>query len=169
MSEIIAALLGVLAGGFLQAVVNFRQRRHEAESILVGIAAEVDSVCRLIRVQSYRATVHEVLGQLQSENPEAMTMVVDIGANYFSVFEALSGQIGRLEPKQVLKIVNFYAFCKAAIDSTRPDGIMSDEDRISVLLENAQNIDLLLDAILRLGDEIVQLPRTPIHSELPVR
>ena len=166
MSEVIAALLGVLAGGFVQTLLNLRQRRHEAESILVGIAAEVDSVCRLIRVQGYRATVHEVLDELKSENPEPITMVVDIGSNYFSVFEALSDQIGKLEPKQVLKIVNFYAFCKAAIDSTRPDGIMSDEDRVTVLLENAHNVDLLLDAILRLGDEIVQLPRTPIHSEL---
>ena len=166
MSEVIAALLGVLAGGLVQTLLNLRQRRDEAESILVGIAAEVDSVCRLIRVQGYRTTVHEVLDQLTSENPEPTTMVVDIGSNYFSVFESLSDQIGKLEPKQVLKIVNFYAFCKAAIDSTRPDGIMSDEVRITVLLDNAQNVDLLLEAILRLGDEIVQLPRTAIHSEL---
>ena len=166
MSEVIAALLGVIAGGLVQTILALRTRRHEAESILVAIAAEVDSICRLVRIQRYQETVAEVIGDLTQPDALATTVVVDIGSNYFSVFESLSDQVGKLDPKQVLKIVNFYAFCKAAIDSSRPDGIMADENRVDVLLANAQNLELLLDALLRVGDDIVQMPKTPIHSEL---
>ena len=168
MSEVIAALLGALAAGLVQTILNFLTRKQETETIMVAIAAEVDSICRLIRAQHYQPAVAETLRYLATEGAQPMTLVVDLKADYFTVYNAVSNQIGRLEANHALKIVNFYAYCKAAIDSTRPDGIMVDEWRMEVLQGNLQVVSMLLDAILRLGDEIVQLPKTPIHGELPV-
>ena len=168
MSEVIAALLGAIAAGLVQTLLNLRTRKHETETILVAIAAEVDSVCRLIRVQQYQGAIDGAIQQLQVPDAQPFTVVVDLKADYFTVYNALSSQIGRLKPNDALKIVNFYAFCKAAIDSTRPDGIMVGETRLDVLHGNLQVVALLIDAILRLGDEIVQLPEMPIHGQLPV-
>ncbi|MFM5947755.1 MAG: hypothetical protein ACKOPM_00780 [Novosphingobium sp.] len=168
MSEVIAALLGAIAAGLVQTWLNFRTRKHETETILVAIAAEVDSVCRLIRVQQYQGAIDAAIQQLQIPNAQPLTVVVDLKADYFTVYSALSSQIGRLKPSHALKIVNFYAFCKAAIDSTRPEGTMVGEARLEILHGNLQVVALLIDAILRLGDEIVQMPETPIHGELSV-
>lgn len=168
MSEVIAALLGALAAGLVQTILNLRTRNHESETLLVAIAAEVDSICRLIRVQQYQGAVNHALQELHEDGALPFTIIVDLKADYFTVYNALSSQIGRLRPNHALKIVNFYAFCKATIDSTRPDGIMVDEQRMEVLQGNLQVVSMLLDAILRLGDEIVQLPSTRIHGELMV-
>ena len=168
MSEVIAALLGALAAGLVQTLLNLRTRNSETETLMVAIAAEVDSICRLIRIQQYQNTVDLALRHLRAEGAIPFTIVVDLKADYFTVYNAIGSQIGRLKPNHALKIVNFYAFCKAAIDSTRPDGIMVGETRLEVLQGNLEVVAVLLDAILRLGDEIVQLPKTPIHGELAV-
>lgn len=166
MSEIIAALLGAFAAGLIQTILSLRTRKHETETLLVAIAAEVDSICRLIRAQGYEHSVRETLQYLHTQDAGVTTIIVDLKADYFTVFNGLNAQIGRLKPNQALKIVNFYAFCKAAIDSTRPDGIMVGEDRMDIVRGNLEIVASLLEAILRLGDEIVQMPATPIHGEL---
>ncbi len=168
MKEVLFALLGAIATGIVQTLLNFRTRQHESETILVALAAEIDSICRLIRVQHYQTFITEVVEHLYLDGAQASTVIVDLKENYFSVYNALGSQIGRLRPLDALKIVRFYAFCKSAIDSTRPDGVMVNNDNLALVRANLELVLQLLDAILRLGDEIVQLPKTPIHEELSI-
>jgi hypothetical protein len=161
-SEVVAAILGALAAGLLQTIVSIIDRRRETESTLVAIASEIDSICRLIRFRQYPHYVNSVLAASAAPDWPITTVVIDIRSNYFSVFEALSHNLGRLKPSQAAKIVNFYAYCKSTIDSALPDGVMVENDDRELAIENLGQIKLLLDTVLCLGDEIVQFPKVSL-------
>ncbi len=91
--------------------------------------------------------------------------VIDIRENYFTAYEGLIGKIGLLRAADVSKIVNFYAYCKSAIDSTRPDGPHAGAARTDEAAANMVSVFHLLSAILTLGDEIVQMPKRSIVQQ----
>lgn len=74
-------------------------------------------------------------------------------------------QSGRLKPDQVTKIVNFYAYCKSAIDSTRHDGPHADALGTTDAAVNMVSVHQLLVAILNLGNEIIQMPKNSIKYQ----
>ena len=159
MKEVFLLILGAMATGLLQTALGFRERNREAESILTAIATEVSSICRLIRIQRYLETFKEIGLQIDAGTWDGNTAVIEVRQNYFAVFEALSAKIGLLKPEEVRLIVHFYAYCRSAIDSTRPDGLMaggvSAEERIS----QVQHLEMIFQAILTLGDAIALKPK----------
>ena len=142
-------------------------RRREAESVLTAIASEVNSICRLIRVQGYRETFGEMCSQIEAGTWDGRTAIIEVKQNYFAVFESLSSKIGLLKPVDVNHIVHFYAYCRSAIDSTRPDGIMAGEVSTGERVSQIRHLYLVFDAILSLGDAISQKPKQDV-SDAPL-
>ena len=163
-SEIVAAILGAFAAGGLQTVLGIIDRQKKSEAVLTAIASEVDSICRLINHQGYLAAVGKIASDVERGMWNGTSYIIDIRSNYFSVFEGLVGELGHLEPKQCQKIVNFYAYCKSAIDSTRPDGPHSGDPSTEEAAANMVSVATLLQGILNLGDEIVEMPKLKIQN-----
>jgi type II secretory pathway pseudopilin PulG len=166
MIAVAAAILGALAAGLLQTVISVIDRKREKEATIVAIASEVKAICDLVRLQRYLPYVSEQLDASAAAEWEIATIVIDIRSNYFSVFESLSHNLGKLEPPQAAKIVSFYCYCKSAIDSAYPDGVMIDNADRDLAVENLRTLKKLLDDLLRLGDEIIQLPNTSLTKAL---
>ena len=161
-SEVIAALLGALAAGLLQTITTIRSGKLEAEAVLTSLASEVDSICRLIRHQRYLEGIGKIADDINKGMWNGTSYVIDIRENYFSVCEGLVTKLGLLRPRDATKIVNFYAYCKSAIDSTRVDGPHAANSNSAEAAENMVSVATLLRAILALGDEIVQIPKISI-------
>ena len=159
MSEIAAALIGAILAGLFQTVDRIIERKREAEAVLTAIASEVDSICRLIRHQRYKEFAQTLVDAIEAGNWDGSTIVIDLRQNYFAVFEGLVGKIGLIKPANAAQIVNFYAYCRSAIDSTYPDGVHALSDQLPEKAENLISLNSLLTAILSLGDEIVALPK----------
>jgi hypothetical protein len=83
------------------------------------------------------------------------------------VYESLAPQIGHLKPEQVAKIVNFYAYCKSVIDSTRPDGPTGEREYDVFVMAGIFSVEALLRAVLALGDEIAKFPALPVTQREP--
>ncbi len=162
-NEVYAALFGVLAGGFIQTIIAHYDRKREAESVLTALAAEVDAICRLVRHRRYLVAIRELLEHINNGGEPAY-LSVDVRQNYFAVFDALAPKLGSIAPNKAAKIVNFYAYCKSAIDSLRPDGNLSVGARPEDLTLNLVEVERLLAAVLFLGDEIVQMPKLPLAT-----
>lgn len=167
MTEILAAILGVLAGGGVQAVVARTDRNREAESILTAICSEIAAICYLARYREYLPYVRSIADTIRAGNWNGSVVIVDLREDYFSVFNSLSAKLGLLAPKQASKIVLFYSICKAAIESSRPDGIFVGSDQNELKAANVLQLEALLEKLLELGDEIVQLPQQPIMIANP--
>lgn len=163
-SEVYAAILGALLAGGFQTVVGICNRRREVEAIVTAIASEVDSICRLVRHQRYHEVAQEMAQSIHDKNWAGRILVIDIRQNYFTVFEGLVDKIGMLKPEYVAKIVQFYAVCRSTIDSTLPDGVHIGSDDKNSAAANIVSIEVLLKRLLSLGDEIVQLPKVPLHG-----
>ena len=165
MNSIFLIFIGALATGLLQTVIGILDRRREAESILTAIASEVNAICRLIRTQEYKETVGAICSQIDSGTWDGRTVIIEVRQNYFAVFESLSSKIGLLEASDVNQIVHFYAYCRSAIDSTRPDGIMAGDVSADERISQLRHLFLVFDAILSLGDVISKKPRQDISAE----
>ena len=159
MHEIWAALIGAIMAGIFQTIIGIIDRRRVAESVLTAIASEVDSICRLIRHQRYLEGVKKVADDVVAGNWDGTSFIIDIRANYFTTYEGSISNIGLLKSDNVSKIVNFYAYCKSAIDSTRPDGPHAKNNGSQWAAMNMVSVYHILTAILSLGDEIVQMPK----------
>ena len=157
-NEVYAALFGVLAGGFIQAIIAYFDRKREAECVLTALATEVDAICRLVRHRRYLEVICQMLQHIEAGEPPTY-LSADIQQNYFAVFDALAPKLGTLRPKQAAKIVNFYAYCKSTIDSMNPDSKLIGSAQPQELTQNLVEVERLLTAALLLGDEIVQLPK----------
>ncbi len=157
-----AAIFGAMASGGVQFFISWNSRKHQTEAVLTAIASEVDAICRLIQHQQYAQQAHALANDVKNGNWDGSFITIDIQANYFSVFEGLVSQMGYLKPEQATKIVNFYAYCKSIIDSTRPSGTKpsGDELAIGILAIEKQFI-----AIQNLGAEIRNFPRKQIEIE----
>ena len=162
--ELILILIGAVATGILQLIVGIWDRKREAENILTAIASEVDSLCRLIRHQRYAEEIGAISDSIKNDMWNGTSYIIDIRENYFSVYEGLSTKLGMLRPTDTAKIVNFYAYCKSAIDSTRIDGPHAASGDTPESAANMVSVGVLLSAILALGDEIVLLPKITIHQ-----
>lgn len=158
MREVLAALLGALAAGGLQTCVAIYDRRRSARSTLIAIAAEVQTVCMLIRHQRYFEAFKQSLGEIENGTWDGTGWIMDIRSHYFSVFESNASNLGLLRPNEVVKIVHFYGCCKSVIDSTRPDGPFGGDVGLDEKAGNIRSVMVLLDEILKTGDLIVQLP-----------
>lgn len=161
MSEIFAALLGALAAGGLQTIVAIVDRRRMRKSTLMAIAAEVQTICALVRHQRYLEGFREALAEIEAGRWDGGSLIMDIRSHYFSVFESNSQNLGILKPDHIVKIVRFYGYCKSAIDSTRPDGPFAGEVRGEDAEGNIHSVVAILENILHLGDSIVQFPVSP--------
>jgi hypothetical protein len=161
------AIIGILVGGLVKVVVDYLERQRQSESTLVAIVSEVRTVCELVQHQQYFEAAQEQAAAIRQGNWTGESFVIDTRANYFSVYEALSTQLGLLKPAQITKIVSFYAYCKSAIDSTRPDGPLSLGATPKDAAGNIVALEGTLSAILVLGDEIAQLPKKPLPRALP--
>ena len=153
MNEVLAAILGALLGGILQIVHKICTDKKENESLVRAIGCEVDAIIRLIQHRRYFEFIEEFIEISKNGNPTSI--VIDVRSNYFHIYESLGDKIGRLDKKFVIKVVNFYSYCKSAIDSTRVDGF---NEKIISQHENIRHLEELRDiltAIMQLGDEIV--------------
>lgn len=159
MSELLSVILGALLAGGGQLANSIIERRREREAVLTAIASEVDSICRLVRHQRYFEEAEKVAAKIQNGNWDGCGFVIDIRENYFVAYEGLVEKIGLLNPDHVAKIVNFYAYCKSVIDSTRVDGPHAQSDELESLAMNMLALHQILRAVLVLGDEIVLLPK----------
>ena len=164
LSEIFAALLGAIAAGGFQMISERRNRTQRREAVLTAICSEVDAICRLIRHQEYLPALIDVGNKIRGGTWQGESYVIDIRMNYFSVFEGLSNDLGLLQPCQLCKIVNFYAYCKSVIDSTRPDGPFANAEVTDEHAGNMLAVENLLKAITNLGDEIVQFPKQSLFK-----
>jgi hypothetical protein len=164
VTAITLLILGAIATGLLQTVLGIFDRQREAESILTAIASEVNSICRLIRIQCYRETFEELSSQIDNGTWDGQTAIIEVRQNYFAIFESLSSKIGLLKPADVNQIVHFYAYCRSAIDSTRPDGLMAGGVNPDERVSQIKHLVMLFDAILSLGDAISEKPKQNVKS-----
>ncbi|WP_367349709.1 hypothetical protein [Sphingobium yanoikuyae] len=162
MSEIFAALLGALAAGGFQTIFSIIDRQRMRRSTLIAIAAEVQSLCILIRHQGYLEAFHKKLRDIESNAWDGSGWIMDIRSHYFSVFESNSNNLSILKPDHVVMIVRFYGYCKSAIDCTRPDGPFAGDVRPEDAEGNIRAVVSILTKILQLGDDIAQLPQNPM-------
>jgi len=159
MTEILAVFVGAILAGLFQTISEIFNRKRESEAVLTAIASEVESICRLISHQKYIEVTQKISQDVSRGMWGGTSYVIDIRENYFTAYEGLVEKIGLLDPDKVTKIVNFYAYCKSAIDSTRPDGPFAEATGSSEAAENMVSVHLLLVAILNLGNEIVLMPK----------
>jgi hypothetical protein len=158
-SEVLAALLGAVAAGLLTTLVSVFDHRRNARATMVAIASEVDSICRLIHHQDFLPYIRRQVAAIRAGSWDGRGMFIDIRGNYYSVFEALSPQLGKLEPAMASKVVHFYASCKSIMDMTRPDGRMAGDADPEFVKENLIRAEALFTNILALGDDIVRSAR----------
>lgn len=159
MTEILAVFIGAILAGLLQTITDIYNRRRESEAVLTAIASEVEAICRLITHQRYLEATGEIAEAVQKGMWNGASYVIDIRENYFTVYEGMVEKLGLVEPDRVTKIVNFYSYCKSAIDSTRPDGPHAHEVGTEEAAANMVSVHHLLVAIVNLGNEIMQMPK----------
>lgn len=155
-NEIIAALLGAVAVGLLTALDRVIERGRRKEAMLTAIAAEVRSICDLIKHQQYLDGFSKLAQDIRENKWDGTKLIIDVRSDYFSVFESTCSDIGILSRKHVPHIVVFYAYAKSAIDSTRPDGPDSEKKYEAA---NIISVEGLLMAILALGAKIEAFPK----------
>jgi hypothetical protein len=165
VNEVIAVFVGAVLAGLFQTISEICNRRRETEAVLTALASEVESICRLITHQKYLEATGKVAHDVAAGMWNGTSYVIDIRENYFTAYEGLIEKIGLLKPDQVTKIVNFYAYCKSAIDSTRPDGPHADALGTTDAAVNMVSVHQLLVAILNLGNEIIQMPKNSIKYQ----
>jgi hypothetical protein len=165
---LVGALIGALATGLIRVLDNIYERLRRRESTLAAIAAEVGTICDLIRHQRYLEEVSEQARLIRLNKWADTQYVIDIRANYFSVYESLSSELGLLTPNQITKIVAFYAYCRPDIDSSRPDGPLQTGANDDDVKGNIISLEGTLSAVLLLGDEIAKLPKKLLPPALPI-
>jgi hypothetical protein len=166
-SQLLSVILGPILAGGVRFIVEALDRRREDQSVIVAIASEVDTICHIVRQQNYLLGVSRLQRLVELGTVNEARYLIDIKANYFSVYEALSGKLGRLPPNQVASIVRFYGYCKTIIDGTRPDGIASWQQGQINAVESLRALESGLRGMLLLGDAIVQFTRNQLsHSDI---
>lgn len=155
-SEVLAALLGAVAAGLLTTLVSVFDHRRNARATMVAIASEVDAICRLIDQMEFLPYLRRQVAAIEAGTWDGKGMLIDMRSNYYSVFEALSPQLGKLSPGMAAKVVHFYASCKSIMDMTRPDGRMGGDADPEFVKENLVRAEALFTRILALGEEIIR-------------
>ena len=168
MNELFAAFLGAVAAGLFQFVFAWRDRRKQTEAMLTAIVCEVESICRLIRHQGYTDFYAQARQEIEDGTWDGHGLIIDVRSNYFTVFESLAPQLGYLKPKEVSRIINFYAYCKSAIDSSRPDGPAADRVGDALVAEGILSVDAILRTVLALGEEISEFPAMLVAERAPL-
>lgn len=158
-SELLAAIFGAIVAGGIQTIIAVCDRRRERDSMVSAIAVEVHAICELIRFRKYIAFLSQMIDEMEADESLIYRPVIDIRQNYFFVFEAIAAKIGQIPASDSRKIVRFYALSRSAIDSAYRDGAMADNDDRNVALENCRQLRGILREILRVGDEVVQIPK----------
>lgn len=162
LGQLIAALVGATAAGLFRWVDGVYDRKRRRESTLVAIVAEVGTICDLIRHQNYLEETRAMAADIRSGSWDGRSIVIDIRSNYFSVYEAMSADLALLKPKHIVRIVSFYAFCKSAIDSSRPDGPHVETEDEAGKSGNIVSLEGTLMAITELGAQITAFPKRPL-------
>ncbi len=94
-----------------------------------------------------------------------MHLSVDLRQNYFVVFDALAPKLGMMTPANAAKVVSFYAYCKAVIDSLPSDGRFITNASPDDIRANLVEVERILTAVLLLGDAIAQSPKVSLAED----
>src|SRR6266853_1157858 len=94
-NSVIIALLGVIVGGLLsfggQFVLQWRERKHLARQVALGLAGEMSALIRIADLRQYAPTLRAFAASGQLIQP-----MIFARRNYFKVFDAISDKIGLL-------------------------------------------------------------------------
>ncbi len=123
----------------------------------------------LVRGRRYLEFLHEFAQLIGTDAwGDGFSISMDIRERYFAVYEALAHNLGELEERQVAPIVQFYSLCKAAIDSHRVDGAINQQGSAEDKAGNIKASIAIITQLLRLGDDIVQMPTISLPPILPL-
>lgn len=154
--ELIAALAGAVAAGVLSLLDRRSERKRKRHATLTAITSEVAAICSLIRENGYHNDLTELASQVHEGRWQDEVQTIDITMNYMFVYESLAGSLGELEASHVEPIVEFYQRARTFIDSTRPNGTLSEggtpEEREAHVILASQNLNRLIE----LGSRIVK-------------
>ena len=165
VSGLVTAAFGALLVWALQVSDKIFDRRRRRQSTLVAIASEVQAIAHLLRSDQYLEKYQRLAAQIRAGDWNGEnTYVIDIRSNFSRVFEANAFQLSELEPYQVSKIVTFYTYTQALIDTVRPDGAANSSQFIEDIASNIQTVEGYIMAILLLADEIVGMPKQSLPT-----
>ncbi len=153
--QIVAALVAV-AGISVTFGFNFitiqRNRRHERDGVIAALCSDINSIIEAIYItklvdsfiKTYDSPDTEPIYPPWSDSPRK--------ENYFSLYESLADQIGKIPPKQSIHIVRFYTFLRISRDAAAPFGKMESKKCTSgAHREHARNVLLSLREMFNSG------------------
>lgn len=156
ISELAAALVGVILAGGLESYRVWQQSRRESKTLLNAIRAEVIFVTDFIRSQKYHIDLRNAVSDSDDEDWDGGLFMLYTSDGYLEIFDNLISEIGKLSPEHVSTTVEFYKRAKVFLDAAKPSKEYVEQaslqERRSHTEESYKNVIKLLE----LGDEIRQ-------------
>jgi hypothetical protein len=112
MTEVIAALAGVIVGAVASELTEHLRIRRSKKALAAALNAEVSALHD--RYMEIIGTEIENLG-----DAHYIQGSLTIGEGYFTVFESGASLLGLLDPKDAHRIVSFYMRARGHLDSLR--------------------------------------------------
>lgn len=163
--EIAVVAIGALIAWAFQMVDKICDRRRRRQSTLVAIASEVQAIAHLLRSDQYLEKFQALANKVRTGRWDGeSTYVIDIRSNFTRVFEANASQLAELEPHQASKIVTFYTYIQAFIDTVKPDGAANNSQFNEDIASNILTVEGYLMAVLLLAEDIVKMPKRPLPT-----
>jgi hypothetical protein len=111
-------IVGILLGGFVEAVVSEYRAYKESRGIALALAAELRALRQLVTWRQYLALLDERITNLQDLNHVIQIddiFSIRVTQKYFNVFDSVSAKIGILDELST-RVVETYALIKAMLE-----------------------------------------------------
>ena len=150
-SSLLGAAVAVLAGYVLHKVEIRQKQREDDEfehNILKSIEAELDSLTEIFN--------QGIGGKLKKNKGRMFLVRLALSQDYFTVFGANAGHLGRIDPETAKAIISLYQTLKALIEGFR---INNDYIQMydAVLYQLKTSVSILAPAATARAEELAEL------------
>ncbi len=125
---------------------------NQRYSLCCSISSEMSSLLRQVEEAEYQAYFLEQIQKIE-EKEQVTAHAFPIYSNYFSLFDAVCGNIGVIEGSLAGRICNWYAEAKGFVDTVKGinDNFYKDSDQVETLKDLVSVLTFLIEE----GEEIV--------------
>lgn len=167
IASVVVTLISVIVGGYVtylaQSMIDKKNRKAEAESLLNAIKYEIKTALILIKKRGYLELLEEGIScypstekldsHIKSNNGDIPTMIVDKHHIYNIIYKNNISKIGLIDKNIAIKIVQFYGLVEAILQDFIPTSPHNADGVIKEML--IEDLNLLAQAVI-LGQEIIE-------------
>lgn len=148
------AFIGAVAGFIPSAITSWMKDKRDRKVITYQLYAEIKAIMKIIKIRQYANDLKQIIHNFQLGKISSHTYQIQVQDDRFPIYKNSLKNLGLLNEKLQIPLVDFYQTLEAIIQDVKPGGILN---VTPVGVNEFSEVLVLVERVEELAKEIMDI------------